>query len=292
MRIIPVLAIIFVAASVQCSNILGVFPAPSVSHQFVYRQLLLKLQQRGHNITVVTPNPIGNHSLERYREIDVGHVYEYWNANFDFAADKNKLLRWIPELFMLVMVGAINNVCNIYLSDPQVAALQNENFDLLIVEWGMAPCVYPLYLRSNKSMMGILSLSMGAESHVAIGSTSNFAFVPELFFPYTDHMTFPQRLRNGIFHSLVFLYAQVVMWDQDAVVKKYFGEDTPSLSDIRKDVALVLTNTHPTVFYPRPMAQNVIPIGGPPFHLEGRAVQPLPKVSRSVPEKSYTNNSI
>lgn len=279
MRLILCVAFAASFVIVDSSNILSIFPAPSVSHQYVYRQLMLQLQKRGHNLTIVTPNPIGEHGLQNYREIDVGHVYNYWNEHFDFAADKNKLLRWIPELFMIVMVGAMNDVCNIYLSDPKVAALQNETFDLLIVEWGMAPCVYPFYLRTNKSMMGILSLTMGSQSHQAIGSTSNFAYIPELFFPYTDHMTLPQRLRNGVFHFLVYLYTRVVFWDQTKVVRKYFGDDTPSLFDVERDVSLVLTNTHPAVFYPRPMAQNVIPIGGPPFHLEGRTPQKLPKVN-------------
>lgn len=194
------------AGTGECANILGVFPAPSVSHQFVYRQLMLKLQERGHNLTIVTPNPIGEHNKSNFREIDVSNVYEYWNAHFDFAADKNKLLRWVPELFMLVMVGAINDVCNIYLSDPNVMALRNETFDLLIVEWGMLPCVYPFYQRAGGNMMGILSLTMGSNSHLAIGSTSNFAYIPELFFPYTDHMSLPpppKTISNSLHYRLL-----------------------------------------------------------------------------------------
>jgi len=280
MKLLILVCVLNYFLAVNAGNILAVFPAPSVSHQFVYRQLTLKLQERGHNLTIVTPNPLSEQNIDRYREIDVSHVYDYWNQHFDFAADKNKLLRWVPELFMLVMVGAINDVCNIYLSDPNVAALQNEEFDMLLVEWGMAPCVYPMYLKTNKTMVGILSLTMGSQSHISIGSTSNFAYIPELFFPYSDHMTLPERLRNGIFHVLVYFYCKIVFWDQTNVARKYFGEDIPSLFDIERDVALVLTNTHESVFYPRPMAQNLIPIGGPPFHLEGRSPKPLPKVTK------------
>lgn len=41
----------------EAARILAIFPAPSISHQVVFRPLTQALAKRGHEIVVITPDP-------------------------------------------------------------------------------------------------------------------------------------------------------------------------------------------------------------------------------------------
>lgn len=45
----------------------------------------------------------------------------------------------------------------------------------------------------------------------------------------------------------------------DAIVKRAFGPETPSVADIEQRTALVLVNTNPAMDYPAPLPENIIP---------------------------------
>lgn len=278
---LAVISLLCACATGYSAKILAIFPAPSHSHQVVYRNLMVELNKRGHDMTVMTPDPIGDANMTNYREIDVGYSYDYWKKKFDFSSDSNQLLRWFPEIFLLAMIDTLQDLCNMYLSDPQMIKIleENEKFDLLFVEWGIAPCMYPYLKQSDGKMVGIISLSLGSIGQMSLGSTSNPAYVPEVGFPYTDHMAFHERLRTTIFQSAAYAFCKFILWDHDKIVRKYFGPDTRSLFEIEREVSLVFTNTHFSTLFPRPNSPNVIPIGGPAFHLLGQKTKPLPKVS-------------
>lgn len=277
---IIVILTIALSSCAKTAKILAIFPTPSISHQIVYRNLMLELNKRGHELTIMTPDPINNSSLKNYREIDVSYSYDYMRKKFDYSSDDNRLIRWFPEIFLLVSIEVVRDFCEMYLSNEEMLKIikDDQKFDLLIVEWGIAPCMYA-YNKKADAMMGIISLQLGSMAQIAMGSTSNPAYVPEIGFDYTDHMTFPQRLRNTLFHLAAFAYVKFTLYDQDKIVKKYFGENTPSLFDTERQVSAILTNTHFSNLIPRPNVQNVIPIGGPPFHLLGKTPNPLPEVS-------------
>lgn len=271
----------FTASFSSGAKILALFPTPSISHQIVYRNLMLELNKKGHELTIMTTDPIKNPKLKNYKEIDVSYSYDYMRKKFDYSSDDNRLLRWFPEIFLLVSIEVVHDFCEMYMSNEEMREIleRDEKFDLVIVEWGIAPCFYAYSRQANYTMMGIISLQLGSMAQIAMGSTSNPAYVPEIGFDYTDRMTFPQRLRNTIFHLAAFAYVKFTLYGHDRIVKKYFGSDMPSLFDIEREVSLILTNTHFSNLIPRPNVPNVIPIGGPPFHLLGKTPNPLTKVS-------------
>jgi glucuronosyltransferase len=54
--------LIFLGNFVECANILGIFPTPSISHQVVFHALMKDLAARGHHLTILTTDliKIGN----------------------------------------------------------------------------------------------------------------------------------------------------------------------------------------------------------------------------------------
>jgi len=52
------LLLLYAVCSTQAANILGIFPAPSISHQLTFQAIMKALAARGHQITVISPNPL------------------------------------------------------------------------------------------------------------------------------------------------------------------------------------------------------------------------------------------
>lgn len=77
--------VLFVAISAslcaaEAAKILAIFPVPLKQHQLVYRPLIEELANRGHDIVLVTTDPIEtndrtNGSLDRIQQIDLSFAY-------------------------------------------------------------------------------------------------------------------------------------------------------------------------------------------------------------------------
>lgn len=152
--------IVCLASIVQFGNgyrILGVFPCPSISHQVVFRGLAMELNKRGHELVVVTTDPVNDRNLVNYTEIDVSFVYDIWGSGLDLFASRGKT-RWIDFLPGTDMNEKYGNVPDRILSHPEVKKLyapnSNETFDLLMVETLYWPSIYPLATRFSVPMIG------------------------------------------------------------------------------------------------------------------------------------------
>lgn len=90
-------------------------------------------------------------------------------------------------------------------------------------------------------------------------------------------MTFSERLINAIFGFVNDSHYRLkVISKQDALMKKYFGNDLPPIQEIIQNVSLVLVNHHSSLAYPRPYVPNMIEIGG--IHVD--PPNPLPQVCK------------
>lgn len=61
----------------------------------------------------------------------------------------------------------------------------------------------------------------------------------------------------------------------NAILRRRFGNDMPSVVDISKKVSLILTNTHYSLNGPRPLSPKVIEVGG--VHI--KEAKPIDEVS-------------
>lgn len=109
----------------------------SVSHQIVYRPIWRELSLRGHEVTVLTPNPLNDPTLTNLTEIDLGFLYEYFgNLSSDFSLTLNhwQLMKmWPDNLYQMT---------ELMYGDPEVLALMNDTskkFDVMIGEYLFPP---------------------------------------------------------------------------------------------------------------------------------------------------------
>jgi len=52
------LLLLYAVCSTKAARILGIFPTPSISHQLPFQALMKALAAKGHQITVISPNPL------------------------------------------------------------------------------------------------------------------------------------------------------------------------------------------------------------------------------------------
>ena len=77
-----------------CARILGVVPIPSYSHQIVYRPIWRELSLRGHQVVVMTTDPMKDPALTNLTEIDWHFAYGLYNIKHNFT----DIIRYVLHL--------------------------------------------------------------------------------------------------------------------------------------------------------------------------------------------------
>jgi glucuronosyltransferase len=50
--------LLYAVCCTKGARILGIFPTPSISHQLPFQAIMKALAARGHNVTVISPDPL------------------------------------------------------------------------------------------------------------------------------------------------------------------------------------------------------------------------------------------
>lgn len=148
--------IIAIANLVQVGDgyrILCIFPAPSISHQVVFRGLTHALNTRGHELVVVTPDPINDPTLKNYTEIDIRFEYNVFSVPF---YENRGEMNWMSRIEYLS--GRFLNLIDQIYDHPEMRNLyapdSGQKFDLMLVEWLYWPGIYPLAHRFHVPIIG------------------------------------------------------------------------------------------------------------------------------------------
>lgn len=254
-------------------RILGVFMTPSYSHQVVFQPIWKELSLRGHNVTILTPNPLKDPSLTNLTEIDLSFSYETWN-NYSIetlGTEEHSSFLEIKKLSEAYLATA-----EAQLSHPAVSNLikngKENQFDLLLVEF-VWPNMYAFKDIFKCPMVGISSLGLTGTANEAIGNPSNPALDPEFTLPFSTNLSFKERFISAIFKVFFKVGAVLSLRPKMEVIsRKYFG-NIRRLEDIAKDVSLVIVNSNLALHNVKPQVPAFIDISG--IHI--KKPQPLPK---------------
>ncbi|KAF2900031.1 hypothetical protein ILUMI_06156 [Ignelater luminosus] len=265
------------------ARILGYIPTVSYSHQVAFHPLWRELSLRGHQVTVLTTDPINDPSLINLTEIDLHFSYEIWKKlNFNELSKQSTFVLFDKSNFMDIIEEAFDK----QLSSPQVHALiknETEHFDLLMVE-GFLDSAFAFSARFKCPMIHIFSLDAAVYNYLNVGNPSHPVLNPDFMLPFSGQLSFFERLVSTVLTSIAYLFYQyVVVSKQQLIAKKNFGEGLPPVDEIARNVSLLFVNTDP-IFHPiRPLLPNIIPIGGG-IHL--KPPKPLPKDLRDKLDKA------
>lgn len=177
------------------------------------------------------------------------------------------------QVQMFIGIGLM--ITNSTLNDDAFQQLlqNNEKFDVVIVQQRMTEALLGLGHHFNAPVIAISTLGASKMTSGMVGTPEISSYIPNVFTGFSDRMTFAQRLVNW-FRNLVedvvnFAYYESV---QDDLLQYYSTKDMPSIASLKRNVSLVLLNTHVSFGYPRPYPPSMIEVGG--LHIN-RAVQPL-----------------
>lgn len=267
--------IALLAVESQSARILGVFTIASVSHQIVYQPIWRELSLRGHTVTVLAPNPLKDSSLINLTEIDLSFQYELMEQHKQqFAAS---LSHWT----MLDMLSKLLTTFSeqILLRDEVSRLIQDPtiSYDVVLAEV-IDMTTFAFAAKFKCPLIGIASTTVLNPMHEAMGTPGHPIIHPDVMTPYYggDKMGFMEKLDSVLFDLYQRYHRNyVVAPSVDTIVRKYFG-NIPSVSEVEKNMSLLLLNTNPILHKSRPYGPNVIEIGGG-LHLKHK--KPLPSVN-------------
>ena len=106
------------------------------------------------------------------------------------------------------------------------------------------------------------------------GNPTEIATVPAPILPYSQRMTFLERMRNYVTTIAWRLFREYIQIpNQQKLIAEYFGPDVPSIDKLEQRSSLLFMNVDPVLGYSRAFSRNIIPIGG--VHINSKS-DPLP----------------
>ncbi|XP_047539477.1 UDP-glucosyltransferase 2-like isoform X5 [Vanessa atalanta] len=280
-----VLAVLLVLlfAKCECAKILAVFPTPSISHQVVFRPLVHELARRGHDVTVITTDPVfpKGQSPQNITEIDVHDIsYNIWTTFLQ--ADKGReenaqaQVNFILELLVRIFEEQMKT------TDVQKLINDKKNkFDLLFIESCIRPALGFTYLY-KVPVIEISSFGAIYETFDKSGAATNPLLYPMAIRQRLNNLTLLEKIQE--LYTLFkgeYAYAQLVE-SEDKMLQKIFGSNIPSVRELKKNVHMLFLNVHPIWDFNRPVPPNVVYLGG----LHQNAAKELPQDLKSYLDSS------
>ncbi|XP_050356417.1 UDP-glycosyltransferase UGT5-like, partial [Nymphalis io] len=277
-----ILYLAYLLTVTQSAKILAVFPVPSISHQVVFRAITLELVKRGHEVTVITPNPAfqKGEAPANLTEIDIHDIaYSTWKSNLQ---NKYKVNENISKFRQRTDMPAI--IFLTHLKSPEVQELianKNNKFDIILLEAAIRPAIVYSHIFKAPIIL-VSSLVAMFNNHAVMGSATHPILYPTMMQFKLYNLTFWEKLNNLYIHYSLEYKIYMSEADENAMLKENFGPDVPPLSELYDNVHMLFLNIHPIWADNQPVPPGVVYMGG---------IHQLPE--KELPEdlKTYLDSS-
>lgn len=268
------LLITVLVSCVYSAKILGVFTIPSISHQIVFQPIWKELSLRGHEVTIMSPNPLHDSSLTNLTEIDLSFLYKQMQELT--TGFSNGLDHWRA---MDILSNEFVHLTSELLRDKQVQNVISDNtisYDVIFIE-AIDPIGYIFAAKFKCPFIGVTSLNVLNPTHAKMGTPSHPTLHPDVLTPYYGgQLSFLEKVDAVLFDLYQrYLYDTTCLPLVNSIAKKYFGDEVPDLIGIEKNMSMLFLNTNPIIHRARPYGPNVIEFGGG-IHI--KPPKPLPLV--------------
>ncbi|KAM0725023.1 UDP-glycosyltransferase UGT5 [Formica fusca] len=261
LKLILIVPILWIAT--DAARILVVIPEPSYSHQVAFRPLTVELARRGHELTVFTPAPINDPTLQNYTEVKLSYCSYEMSDSFDLLG-LAKLGVWpLLDAFYRRNEKMTDSALSNRIMQRLISSNSTEKFDLIIVEHLFYDAFYALSYRFNASLIGLTSLPVMAFHHYTFGNPILWAYLPDLLANTLDEdMNLADRFLNAYYYiRQIYWHRYTIIPVQEKMVRKYFGDNMPPAHELVSNMDLLLANFHPFL-YPHANVPGIIPIKG------------------------------
>ncbi|XP_061384722.1 UDP-glucosyltransferase 2-like [Danaus plexippus] len=258
-----VIIILLIFKGIESARILAYFPTPSISHQVVFRPIIQELARRGHEVVVVTTDPVfpKGKTPANLTEIDVHDVsYGGWQEFLKMKQGKKDDL-WLQ---MKVMIEKLATIFELQIKDPEVQAIIKKDrkyYDLLLLEACQMP-VLGLIHKFDAPAIQISSFGALDYHYEAMGSPIHPILYPTPIRQRLYNLTFYEKVMEYYAHLKYQRLIHKTMKHNNFIVKKIFGEDVPLVEELQNKVKMLFLNEHPIWGDNHPVPPNIISIGG------------------------------
>ncbi|XP_030036368.2 UDP-glucosyltransferase 2 isoform X7 [Manduca sexta] len=256
--------LLLVLASVSdAARILGFFPTPSISHQVAFRPLVHELARRGHEVIVVTTDPVypKGQAPQNLIEIDVHDIsYGKWGEFLKLTTGKS------DSTFgqMDAVMGLYGKIFEVQLQNDVIRDIiqnKNDTFDLLLLE----NCVRPSWVLTHViKAPAIFVSSFGGMQGVygATGAPNQMFLYPEPIRQRLFNLTILEKITE--LYNTLYLEYRYFYWrvKDNARNRRLFGDDVPSVEKLKKNMDMLFLNLHPAWDNNRPVPPNFVYMGG------------------------------
>ncbi|ENN71002.1 hypothetical protein YQE_12402, partial [Dendroctonus ponderosae] len=271
---------IFVSVSLG-ANILAIIPTASFAHQMPFRPLWRELAKRGHNITLVTTDPMDDLSLKGVKEIDIGYGYQIMEKHqvFDTISNDSKSFIEMGRAF----VRAFNETNNKFFQSPEGQNLihnKDNHYDLLMVE-AQLPAMMVFSWWYQIPFIGLSSMDCALQYHDTAGNLVHHLVTPDPNMQVQD--TFWDRLKSFLY---IWIYRALLNFTtfpkEQRILQQYFGANVPTIPEIQNNMSMLFVATNP-IFQPiRALMPNTITVGNG-MHI-GESKPLAPEIQRFLDE--------
>lgn len=138
----------------------------------------------------------------------------------------------------------------------------NETFDLVLIEHFLNEAQFALGPHFNAPVVLLSPMPSSVLNNHLFANPAPSSYVHNLFAPFTQYMTFTERLKN-LYYDIVMTFYQYYeeLPEQKRIMEKFFP-DAPPFEKIIYNSSLLLMNSHPSFSDPVPHMANIIEIGG------------------------------
>ncbi|XP_018561500.1 UDP-glucuronosyltransferase 2B15-like [Anoplophora glabripennis] len=263
--------ILFSTPHSQCANILALVPTTSYSHQIAYAPLWKALSLNGHNVTLLTPNPMNNPKLTNLTEISMNWAYQFV-ANLSYKTEF-EITMWN---FHTTLSTGMDFLCDKVLSSHVGQdLLHNEhNFDLVFVE-NVCPELLGFAEIYNCPKVLIATMSLSSIFYNILGDFAHPISHPEFVVSFQGQLSFRERLISTIVTLyLHYTFAYILFPKKQKMLQTYFN-NTSTIPELIRSIDMLFLNENPHLHGPRPTGPATITIGG---HRDDLSLESLPTV--------------
>lgn len=148
-----------------------------------------------------------------------------------------------------------------------------KSFDAVIVMQTYNAASYPLAWHYRAPLIIITPNVLWPGLARTVGDNDHAEYLPMFLTSFTDRMSLLERTINTVSTAVFDNFVHRWFWGTiHSIASEHVGKDLPPIEELEKNVSLVLTNTHPSVTYPRVLLPHTVEIGG----LHCRPAKPLP----------------
>ncbi|KAJ8966898.1 hypothetical protein NQ314_003244 [Rhamnusium bicolor] len=235
--------------NIYSANILFVSVTPSINHQKLYQSIWKELSLRGHNVHVVTSEPLKDPSLTNLTEYDISSHYDL----VEYASVEKK--KYALKAYYRISEDTFRH------KEVQNLLKKDIKFDVAVIEI-IFPTMLGFGAKYKCPIVGINYLGSPLVTLDIVGNPSHPVTFPDQNLPVTRDMNFRERLLSALYSAYIrFRHHVIILPHEDAIIRKYLGEDIPYLGDIEQSVSVLLLNRNPVFHRIAPVVPALVDLG-------------------------------